>query len=152
MAFALACHYSGGWDLVEEMVASNCWLLGKLRPSFKIEMVNIPIYGPVKGVPFPWFGIELTEGESPNDFVSSVEEGAWEIVGDISDKEFLARRAIGGMMPCLNCVFEELGIHHEEHKVPAKVLKSIEDKVKKAAAKNTTAMAESEKRKGAGGC
>jgi hypothetical protein len=22
-AFALACHYSGGWDLVEEMVASN---------------------------------------------------------------------------------------------------------------------------------
>jgi hypothetical protein len=34
------------------------WLLrtvghGKSRPSFKIEMVNIPVYGPTEGVPFP---------------------------------------------------------------------------------------------------
>jgi hypothetical protein len=51
--FALAYHYPGGRDLVKEMVASNCWLLGKSRPSFKIEMVNIPVYGPTEGVPFP---------------------------------------------------------------------------------------------------
>jgi hypothetical protein len=80
-----------------------------------------------------------------------MEEGAREIVGDISDKEFLARRAAEGMMPRLNRVFEELGIHHGEHKVPAKVLKLIEDKVKKAATKNATAVAESKKRRGAGG-
>jgi hypothetical protein len=150
-AFALACHYPGGQDLVKEMVASICWPLGKLRPSFKIKMVNIPVYGPTEGVPFPQFGIELTERESPDDFVSSMEEGAREIVDDISDKEFLAWRAIGGMMPCLNQVFEELGIHHGEHKVPTKVLKSIEDKVKKAATKNATMVAESKKRRGAGG-
>jgi hypothetical protein len=35
-------------------------------------------------------------------------------------------------------VFEELGIHHEEHKVLVKVLKSIQDKAKKAAMKNNT--------------
>ena len=36
----------------------------------------------------------------------------------------------GGTMPRLNWVFEELDIHHEEHKVPSKVLKSIEEKGK----------------------
>ena len=98
----MACWYSGGRDLVEEMVASNCWLLGKSRPLFKIEMVNIPVYGPTKGVPFPRFGIELLEGESAEDFVSSMEEGAREIIGDISDREFLTWWAVGGTMPHLN--------------------------------------------------
>ena len=51
-------------------------------------------------------------------------------------------------MPWLNHVFEELGIHHKEHKVPMKVLKSIEDKAKKVVAKNNTAVAESKKRRG----
>jgi len=45
-------------------------------------------------------------------------------------------------------VFEHLGIHQEEHKVPTKVLKSLEDKAKKAAAKNNATAAESKKRRG----
>ena len=45
-------------------------------------------------------------------------------------------------------MFEELGIHHMEHKVPAKVLKSLEDKARKATAKNTTVAAEMKKRRG----
>jgi hypothetical protein len=53
-------------------------------------------------------------------------------------------------MPYLNRVFEELGIHHEEHDVHAKVHKSLKDKAKKATAKNATAAAEVKKRKGAG--
>ena len=114
-------------------------------------MVNILVYGLTEEVPFPQFGIELPEGESAEDFMSSVEEGAWEIVGDIFDREFLTRRAIRGTMPRLNRVFEELGIHHEEHNVPPKVLKSIEEKAKKATVKNATVVAESKKRKGAGG-
>lgn len=52
------------------------------------------------------------------------------------------------MMPQLNRVFEELGIYHEEHKVPTKVLKSLEVIARKAAAKNATVVAESKKRKG----
>ena len=52
-------------------------------------------------------------------------------------------------MPWLNRVFEEFRIHHEEHEVPAKVYKSIEDKARKAAAKNTTTVVEARKRKGA---
>ena len=82
------------------------------------------------------------------DFVCSVEEGAWEIVGDISDREFLTWRAVGGTMSRLNRVFAELGIHHEEDKVPSKVLKSNEEKAKKASAKNATAVAELEEEGG----
>ena len=50
-------------------------------------------------------------------------------------------------MPWLNRVFEEFGIHHEEHHVPMKVHKSIEDKARKVVAKNVTAVAEVRKRK-----
>ena len=84
-----------------------------------------------EGVPFPCFGIAE---ETFEDFVAAVEQEAREIVGDITDKEFLARRAIAGTMPRLNHVLEELGIHHTEHKVPAKVLKSLEGKARKVAA------------------
>lgn len=59
-------------------------------------------------------------------------------------------RALASIMPCLNRVFEEFGIHHEEHDVPAKVHKSLEDKSKKATAKNATVVAELKKRKGGG--
>ena len=53
-------------------------------------------------VPFPRFGIELSEDETLEDFVAAVEQEARGIIGDISDKEFLAQRAIAGMMPRLN--------------------------------------------------
>jgi hypothetical protein len=47
-------------------------------------------------------------------------------------------------------VFEDFGIHHNEREVHMKVKKSLEDKAKKAATKNMTAVAEAKKRKGAG--
>ena len=55
-AFALACRYSRGRDIVEEMLAAKFWPLGKSRPSFKVEMVHLPVYGPADGVPFPFLG------------------------------------------------------------------------------------------------
>jgi hypothetical protein len=41
------------------MVASNYGPLGKRNPEFTIEMVNVPIYVLVEGVPFPRFNHEL---------------------------------------------------------------------------------------------
>lgn len=52
-AFALVCRYSKGRDLVEEMVASKCWPLGKIRPSMKIEMVKLLVFGEEGRVPSP---------------------------------------------------------------------------------------------------
>ena len=67
----------------------------------------------------------------------------------MSDREYLVHQAIAGTMPWLNRVFEEFRIHHEEHDVPMKVHKSIEDKERKAATKNVTIVVEARKRKGA---
>jgi hypothetical protein len=80
-----------------------------------------------------------------------VEEVACAIIGAMSDKEYVAWRSESGTMSRLNRVFEELGIHHEEHVVPPKVLASIEKKKQKAAAKNATVATESKKRKGQAG-
>jgi hypothetical protein len=75
-AFALACRYSGGRDLVKEIMASNYGPLGKRNLEFTIEMVNVPVYGPAEGVPFPRFNHELQEGEDKKTFTAMVEEGA----------------------------------------------------------------------------
>jgi hypothetical protein len=50
-------------------------------------------------------------------------------------------------MPRLNHVFEELEVQHQEHLVPAKVLKSVAEKEQKAVMKNVTVMAEAMERK-----
>ena len=55
-AFALACRYSGGRDLVEEIMASNYWPLSKDNPPFQLETVLVPIFGLEAGIPFPRFG------------------------------------------------------------------------------------------------
>ena len=52
-AFALACRYSRGRDLVEEIMASNYWPLSKDNPPFRLEMVKILVFGPEAGIPFP---------------------------------------------------------------------------------------------------
>ena len=147
-ALALACRYSGGPDLVEEMVVANCWPLDRNRPTMTIEMVSLPMFGEGVRVPFPHFGFEK-EGQATKKLVKSAEVGAREILGEMSDREYLAHRAIAGMMPWLNRVFEEFGIHHEEHDVPVMVHKSIEDKARKTASKNVTTVVEARKRKGA---
>jgi hypothetical protein len=92
----------------------------------------------------------LSAIEDKKAFAAEVEEGARLIVGKIFDREYLAQKVAGGTMPWLNRVLEELGIHHEEHEVPTEVLTTIEQKRKKAAAKNAIAAVESKKRKGIG--
>ena len=54
-AFAFTYWYSGRRDLVEDIVAAKFWPLGKSRPSFRVEMVHLPVYSPTHGVPFPVF-------------------------------------------------------------------------------------------------
>lgn len=69
--------------------------------------------------------------QTAKDFVLDVEMRAREIAGDISDKEYLVRRKKAGNMPRLNRGFEVMGIHHSEHMVPSKVLKSVREKEEK---------------------
>jgi len=88
--FTLTCRYFGGCDLVEEMVASKCWPLGRNRPAMSIKMVSLPVFGDGVGVPFPHFDAKQAKGESTSDFVTTMEEEAREILSEMSDKEYLA--------------------------------------------------------------
>ena len=130
-------------------MASNYWPLGKDNPVFRLEKVKVPVFGPEAGIPFPCFGRSLGDGVTEDSFVADIEEATVGLVGKISEREYMSRRAMAGTMPRLNRVFEELGIIYRERKVPAEVLASIDKKKKKAFAKNVTAEAESKKRKGA---
>jgi len=136
---------------VEEIMASDYWPLKGDNPPFRLEMVKIPVFGPEAGILFPRFGQSLGEGVTEDSFVSEVEEAAIGLVGKISEREYMSRRAVSGIMPRLNRVFEELGIVYREREVPAEVTASIDKKKKKTSAKNVTAEAESKKRKGAAG-
>ena len=60
-AFALACRYSGGRDLVEEIMAFNYWPLSRDNPPFQLETVQVLVFGPEAGIPFPRFGQSLGE-------------------------------------------------------------------------------------------
>jgi hypothetical protein len=112
----------------------------------RIKMVSLLVFSDGVGVPFPRFDVKRAEDMTSDEYVTAVEEGTRDILCEMSNKEYLAWRAIRGTMPYLNHVFEELGMHHREHTVPPKVLKSF-DKTKKATAKNTTTVAEAKKRK-----
>ena len=62
-------------------------------------MVSLPIFGEGVGVPFPRFNIARAEDETAEEFVVTVKEGACDILGKMSDKEYLARQALTGTMP-----------------------------------------------------
>jgi hypothetical protein len=49
-AFALACRYCGFKDLTEEMVAANFWPLERRNDHFRIEMVQVLVFGPTEGI------------------------------------------------------------------------------------------------------
>ena len=91
------------------MVAANCWPLGRNRPTMTIEMVNLPIFSEGVGVLFPQFGFQPKEGHAVEKIVKSMEVGVREILGEMSDKEYLVRRAIAGTMPVLITFLRNLG-------------------------------------------
>jgi hypothetical protein len=84
-AFALACRYSGGRNLVEEMVTSDFWPLGRWNEDFTIEMVYVPVFGSLEGLPFPRFVLKLEEGETHESSLEWVKASTRRIVGKISE-------------------------------------------------------------------
>ena len=54
-AFAKACRFSRGCDLVEEMVAFNFWPLGKNRSEMKLVKMKLPVFDREEGEFCPCF-------------------------------------------------------------------------------------------------
>ena len=77
-----------------EMVAANYWPIGRNRPAMTIEMVSLPIFGEGVGVLFLHFGFDKKEGRAAEKLVKSTEVGAREMLDEMSDREYLACRAI----------------------------------------------------------
>ena len=73
------------------MVASDFWPLGRRNKDFMIEMVQVPVFGPPKGLPFPCYGKKLEEGETKEPFLEWVEATAQRILDKMTDQEYLAR-------------------------------------------------------------
>ena len=71
-AFALACCFSDGRDLVKEMVAADYWPLGRRTDEFTIDMLQVPVFGPPEGLPFPRFRACLPESETKESFLDCV--------------------------------------------------------------------------------
>jgi len=110
-------------------------------------MVQVPVFGPPEGLPFPRFHAGLPEGETKESFLDRVEVSARRIVGKISEKEYLQRKSALGTMPRFNRIFEELGIEYNDYAIPPDVLLGLE---KKKDSSKAVALAESKKRKGVG--
>ena len=62
--FVKAYHFSGGRDLVEEMVVSN---LGKHRPWMTLVRMKLPVFGSVEGAFCPSFYLTRAEDETDED-------------------------------------------------------------------------------------
>lgn len=73
--------------------------MAKIKTSFCLEKVAVLVFGEAGGVPFPRFGLRLPADKTAKDFILDVEMKAQEILWEISDKEYLARRKEAGNMP-----------------------------------------------------
>lgn len=94
--------------------------------------MKLLVFSSVEGEFCPCFYLTCAEDETNEEFVSEMEQSASKILGEISEREYLSCHAIGGTMPLLNWVFEEMKVKYEDHRVPKKILKSVEDKAVKA--------------------
>jgi hypothetical protein len=64
-AFHLASTILGGRDIIEEFVAARIWLISYgWAPT---EIVNFNINWAAQEVPFPKFGLQLSESQSTDD-------------------------------------------------------------------------------------
>ena len=63
-AFAKACRFSEGRDLVEEMVVSNFWPLGKHRPRMTLVRMKLPVFGSAEREFCPYFYLSHVEDET----------------------------------------------------------------------------------------
>ena len=73
-AFGKAYCFSRGRDLVEEMVVSNFWPLGKHRPWMTLVRMKLPVFGSTEGEFCPCFYLTRAEDETDEEFVNEVEQ------------------------------------------------------------------------------
>ena len=61
--------------------------------------MKLLVFGSEEGKFVPCFNLERAEDETDKEFVSTMEKSISMIIREISSKEYLSRRVIGGTMP-----------------------------------------------------
>ena len=82
-----------------------------------IVRMKLPIFGSAEGEFCPCFYLTRAEDETDKEFVIEVELCISKILVEISEREYLSRCAIGGTMPRLNWVFEEMKVKYGDRRV-----------------------------------
>jgi DNA-directed RNA polymerase subunit N (RpoN/RPB10) len=105
-AFHLASKILGGWDIIEEFVAANIWLISYGWAPTEILFFNIN--WAAQEVPFPQFGIQLPEDRSANDFMDEIEKKVNAMIGKSTMNEYKAFKDLVKHKKRINRVFSEV--------------------------------------------
>jgi hypothetical protein len=104
--FHLASTIVGGCDLIEEFVAANIWSIS--HGWAPIEIVSFNVNWATQEVPFPLFGLHLTDDQSAEDFMSKVEKKVNEMIGKYTMNEYKAYKNLVKHKRRINRVFSEV--------------------------------------------
>jgi hypothetical protein len=105
-AFHLASTILGGRDIVKEFVAARIWPISYgWAPN---EIVHFNVNWASQEVPFPKFGIKLSEGQSADAFMLDVEKRVTHMIGEYTMNEYKAYKALVKHKRKINCVFSEV--------------------------------------------
>jgi hypothetical protein len=101
--FHLASTIVGGRDLIEEFVAAKIWPISHgWAPR---EIVSFNINWATQEVPFPRFGLQLTDDQSAEDFMNEVEKKVNTMIGQYTMNEYKAYKNLVKHKKKINRVF-----------------------------------------------
>jgi hypothetical protein len=82
----LASTILGGCDVIEEFVAAEVWPFSHgWAPT---EIVTFNMNWATKEVLFPWFGLQLKEGQSAEDIMVDIEKKVNAMIGESTMNEY----------------------------------------------------------------
>jgi hypothetical protein len=104
--FHLASTIVSGRDLIEEFVAANIWPISHgWTPR---EIMSFNVNWATQEVHFPLFGLELTDGQSAEDFMNEVEKKVNTMIGKYTMNEYKAYKNLVKHKKKINRVFSEI--------------------------------------------
>jgi hypothetical protein len=104
--FHLVSAIVGGRDLIEEFVAANIWPISHgWAPR---EIVSFNVNWATQEVPFPLFGLHLTDGQRAEDFMTEVEKKVNNMIGEYIMNEYKAYKNLVKHKKKINRVFSEI--------------------------------------------
>jgi hypothetical protein len=104
--FHLASTIIGGRDLIEEFVAANIWPIS--HGGAPREIVSYNVNWATQEVPFPRFGLQLTDSQSTEDFMTEVEKKVNTMIGKYTMNEYKAYKNLVKHKKKINRVFSEI--------------------------------------------